>query len=294
MSRKHRLKTLRLFAAYLVLAAGCLFLATGSMAADRNTDGASANRLQVMCTTTLLSCIVKAVGGEQIEVDTIVPFGMCPGHFDLTPGEAQKLREADILLYHGCEQFVKGVDLGTRTEAIRTGVKGNWMIPDIHTQAVQRIVGILADRRPAMTDRLSRRSKEYAQAVCAAGLAVRDRLADCRGLPVVCSNMNRDLADWFGFAVIAEYPRDEDISVKTLHEIISKGRKSGVKLVIDNKQSSGKVGRTIARELDVPFALLSNFPDDPSSNVGGYPYIWVLSNNCTTVVEALATDEATP
>jgi len=52
-------------------------------------------------------------------------------------------------------------------------------------------------------------------------------------------------------------------------------------------QSSGKIGRTIADELGIPFVMLSNFPDASSGTADRPAYLAALSNNCTTVLNAL-------
>lgn len=244
------------------------------------------NDLQIICTTSLLSSAAEAVGEDRIEVHTIIPFGMCPGHFDLTPGEVQKIRNANLLLCHGFEHFLKGVDMG-KTEVVQTNVKGNWMIPDIHTQAVQWVLGVLTARRPELAVYFSKRAESYLHEIHAAKNNMRSEIIKHKNLPVICSSMNRDLVEWMGFTVIADYPRDEDVSVKTMHNITTKGQEMKIRLVIDNKQSGGKVGRTIAEELNIPFVLLSNFPETPSTNAGGYAYIQTLSNNFASVANPL-------
>ncbi|MBN2301172.1 MAG: zinc ABC transporter substrate-binding protein [Lentisphaerae bacterium] len=266
---------------------GLLF---GSTVKGTDHAGATAveRKILVTCTTTLLSSVVTAVAGQDADVHTIVPFGMCPGHFDLTPGEVHKLMNADILLYHGFERFLGDIEFYPRTKVVRANVSGNWMIPDIHTQAVQRVVSILSETSPRMNIEMSRNADAYNQIIAQKANAAKMRLAKYKGIPVTCSDMNRDLAEWFGFKVVAKFARDEDVSVSALHRIVAQSRKLRARLVIDNKQSGGKMGRTIARELDVPMALLSNFPESDSTETDKYPYIRTLDHNCNAILEALA------
>ncbi len=248
-----------------------------------NQSGKSA----IVCTTTHLSSIVDAVGAGRFETNTIIPFGMCPGHFDLSPGEARNLLEAPLLLYHGYEQFLTSVDFGNRTNNFRIGVQGNWMIPDVQKNAVWEIATVLSGLQPAHSDEFTARAENYVAAITAA----KDSLCNCfslyRGMPVVCAVMNRDFVEWMGLRVIVDYPSDEDISIKTMRKIIIERGKQGVKLVIDNMQSRGKVGRTIAENLNVPLAVLTNYPDTASPKDSGYPYIRALIDNYASVIEAL-------
>ncbi|MFO7869895.1 MAG: metal ABC transporter substrate-binding protein [Kiritimatiellia bacterium] len=271
--------TARIFALSLCMAAG------GCGAEDHPAPRES--RLRVTCTTTMLSAVVGAVGGDKVDVHTIVPFGMCPGHFDLTPGEADKLRNADVILFHGFERFMAGKKPGSNTEMVKAGVKGNWMVPAIHTQAVARVRDVLAEAMPASGGYFAKRAEAYSRAVAEKAEQFRERLAAIRGTPVVSAEMNRSLAEWLGLRVVAEFARDEGASVKALHEILNRAKSLRAVLVIDNRQSSGKIGRTIADDLGVPFAILSNFPIIGFGPGDRPAYLAALSDNCAAVLEAL-------
>ncbi|MFW5871306.1 MAG: metal ABC transporter substrate-binding protein [Verrucomicrobiota bacterium] len=249
------------------------------------------NKLRVTCTTTLMSSVVDAVGGDKVDVNIIVPFGMCPGHFDLTPGEADKLRNADMVLYHGFEQFLEGVETSPETDMIKAGVHGNWMIPAVHIRAIERIESVLVEATPGASEFFAKKADSYSRAVTREAQLYTKLLKPIQGARVVCAEMNRDLAEWMGLEVVAVFPRDEAVSVKALHRILTEGRKQQASLVIDNRQSSGKIGRTIADELNVPFAMLSNFPGTGSPVPGAQPYLAALSNNCSAVVNALKTED---
>lgn len=242
-----------------------------------------AEPLKVVCTTTLMGSAVDAAAADTVRSRTIVPFGMCPGHFDLTPGEAQSLREAELLLCHGFERFVQGVDFGDATDVVQAGVPGNWMIPEVYTQAVLRVADILAQKRPELQAELRRRGARHLKELQKAADDVRSRLKPYRETPVIASNMNRAWIEWCGLRVVAEFPRDEDISVKQLHDIIKQGLSAGAAVIADNRQSSGKVGQTIARELGVPYTLLSNFPEASSMEA----YLQALQQNGRMLADAL-------
>lgn len=243
------------------------------------------DRLRVTCTTSALSAVVHAVGGDRVEVQTIIPFGMCPGHFDLTPGEANRLRTADVVFCHGFERFLDGVETGPATQEVTVQVNGNWMIPTIHTQAVASICTVLSDVRSGDKAFFEERAARYSRDVMSNAESALKSLEPLRGTPVVCAAMNRDLAESMGLRVIAVFARDEDVSVKTLHQILTRSRAAGAALVVDNMQSSGKIGRTIAQELAVPFVMLSNFPAE--EGIGRFPYLAALSNHCVAVRQAL-------
>jgi zinc transport system substrate-binding protein len=270
-----------------VFAAGSLLFAAQTIGVNSVRGGSPAVHTAIVCTTTQLSAIVDAVGGGRFETHTIIPYGMCPGHFDLTPGEAQKLQEAPLLLYHGYEQFIKGVKPGDKTHTQQITVPGNWMIPGLHAKAVQEITPILSGLQPAHTDEFTARAATYSAMIMEAADSLQTALFPLRGMPVVCAGMNRDFAAWMGLRVIADFPRDEDISVKDIRDILAECRKQGARLVIDNMQSGGKIGQTIAENMDIPLVILTNFPETGVPVSSGYPYIRTLTENCSSVVKAL-------
>jgi len=275
--------------AFLTIA--ILLVLTGAGKETENNAGNGEVKPLVTCTTTLLSSVVAAVGADSVEVNTIVPFGMCPGHFDLTPGEADKLRNADILLYHGFEQFLKGIETSRHTRVIKAGVNGNWMIPSIHIQGIESIRAVLSEAMPEMKDAFADRAERYKLAVTEQADYEKKRFIAYRDTPVICSEMNRDMIEWCGLKVIAQFERDEDVSVKTLHKIIIQGKESSAAMVIDNRQSSGKIGETIAGELGIPFVMISNFPELDLVSEKEYPYVKTLSNNCSAILKILKTEE---
>ena len=252
-----------------------------------NSSAGQAGKIGIVCTTSQLSSVVNAVGGDLVETHTIIPHGMCPGHFDISPGEARNLLEAPILLHHGYEQFLKKIDFDGRNNKIRVDVAGNWMIPDNQVQATYQIVEILSGIKPSLKDTFSAHARDYVAAVLAVSDSLRGCLSAYSGIPVVCSGMNRDFVDWTGLNVIATYPRDEDISIQSMHKIIVEGREKGVRVVIDNKQSGGKIGRTIAENLAVPHIILTNFPVTDTEHDPGYPYIRTLIANCASIITTL-------
>ena len=52
--------------------------------------------LKVVTTTSLIEQIVKQVGKKKVDVVNIIPPSQCPGHFDVKPGDIQKLAEKTI------------------------------------------------------------------------------------------------------------------------------------------------------------------------------------------------------
>lgn len=242
-----------LLGALLLIAAGC-----GQKQAERFT---------IATGSTLIADIVKAVGGEKVDVSNIVPPGTCPGHFDLKPDDVKKLTSAKLLLYHEWQGniFNKSLLASANNKdlaAVPVAVTGNWMAPPVQKEAIKKIAQILEEKDAANKGYYEQRAERLVAAVADEERKLRDRLqtAKVAGVKVICAEMQAGFLKWAGFDVVAAYGRPEDLTPKKLQELIEKGKAAGVRLVVDNLQSGPDAGKGLAAELGAARVTLSNFP----------------------------------
>ncbi|MFC1913649.1 zinc ABC transporter substrate-binding protein, partial [Chloroflexota bacterium] len=72
-----------------------------------------------------------------------------PGDFDASPGDIQKLADADLFLWHNWpgEVYVKGLLESANNPdltAITVEVEGSWMTPPVVLKAVDKVVEALS------------------------------------------------------------------------------------------------------------------------------------------------------
>lgn len=71
---------------------------TGSTETDSKENG---DKLQVVSSFTIISDMVREVGGDKVEVHNLVPSGTDPHEYEPLPEDIKKATDADILFYNG-------------------------------------------------------------------------------------------------------------------------------------------------------------------------------------------------
>ncbi len=210
--------------------------------------------LKVVTTTTMLGTLVQEVGGERVEVQVIVPGGMCPGHFDLKPGEVRAIEEAGLFLAHGWERWLEDLNV----PEICT-IKGNLMIPENMRNAVEKVSLLLEKKDPEGKDFYQRRKREFLRKIEKLEIWIDSLRSVFMGKKVVCSVYQKEFLSYLGFEVVATYGRPEDTGAGRLKELVDMIKKKKVELAVDNLQS-GKLGEILERETGVKTCVLTNFP----------------------------------
>jgi len=101
----------------LPLFIGLLFFSGCAQAASPADQGEA--RLPVVATTTLVADIVRNIGGDRIELDTLLPVGADPHSFQPAPRDLARLAQAEVIFINGAglEEFLLPLIEGANPEA---------------------------------------------------------------------------------------------------------------------------------------------------------------------------------
>ena len=214
--------------------------------------------------------VVKALSGDApFAVQTLVPPTMCPGHFDAKPSEIAAVKKARCVLLHDWQQSMPGIRSVLAAAQIPAdkvstiAVPGNWLVPTVQEQAVDRVASVLAGVDPVRAGAYQAKATERIEAVRRAGESVLRQFKDggCGAMNIICHDKLADFLKWAGFAVVLEYGQDGQLSARRMSELVREGRAARVKLVVDNVQGGGlRTGAAIARDTGAAHVILSNFP----------------------------------
>ncbi len=224
--------------------------------------GAAAGAETVVSTHAVLGEFARIVGGDAIEVVTIIPSGFCPSHYDLSPSDLRAVMGASVILYSGFEPWIETLADAAGSAALVIQLPGEWNTPETAAAKVETIRDVLSERIPTEAEGFDANAAAYIDELRSLGGGLKER-AEALGvseIAVVSMAWQADFVAWLGFDVAVTYGLPEGLSLQDLVALAEAGRTAGARLVIDNLQSGVDFGAKLAREIGAVHVVLSNFP----------------------------------
>lgn len=246
-------------------------------------DGAAAEKLRILATTTHIAALVQAIGGDRVETVTAVKGGMCPGNFDTDPAVVKSMARAELLLHHPWEKWLQklaGLIGNTAVESVAIEPAGSWMVPSNNLIAAQAVCGALSVKDPTGKKYFETDLVVYRRTVNTAASKARTAMAPYRGTKVICAMHQAEFLCWLGFDVVGQYGRSDDLTVAEIVHLVNTARQAQARLVVDNLQSGAEAGSQIASDAGCGHVTLCSFPVNTS-------YVATLEENTDLLQKAL-------
>ncbi|MBN1444603.1 MAG: zinc ABC transporter substrate-binding protein [Candidatus Omnitrophica bacterium] len=217
-------------------------------------------------TTSVLSSIIREIGGGKIAVATLVPPGSCPGHFDLKVNDLKTIENSGILFAHGFEEYLKDITSAVKIPKFKpviVEIKGSWLVPENQKEAYLKISSILSEKFPRHRGFFEQNREKAEEEINKTDKEIKKTGSErkLKGTPAICNSHIREVLEYTGFEVVADYGRKEELTPAEIKNLIKLCIEKKVRIVIDNLQAGPDTGRVIADELKIPHTAISNFPD---------------------------------
>jgi len=223
----------------------------------------------IVAGSSLITDVIQDIADGKLKARTLIPPGMCPGHYDVKPSDIEALANSKALVIHDWQENMKNVT-GLVEAADNPGlvikvidVPDMPMVPQIQAQTTDKIAEALGEIDAENSAYYEEKAAERTQAVLAKGEAVKDKLQDANvsGVKVICVEYQAGFVEWAGFDVVATYGRPEDLSVADVETLVVEAKEAGVALVIDNLQSGATAAsEAMAEDIGAIQVTISNFP----------------------------------
>jgi manganese/iron transport system substrate-binding protein len=301
--------------AILALCAGLLFAAGCAQSANPNPQGME--KLRVVATTTLVADVVRNIGGDRIQLDTLLPVGADPHSFQPTPQELARLAQADVIFVNGggLEEYllplIKGANPTARQVDVSEGIAllgppagdtgekqlaGDphvWTDPNLVMVWAQNIARALGELDPGDAGTFQANAATYTQALRDLDAWVRQQTATIppENRRLVTDHQDQGyFARAYGFeqvgAILPGFSSVTEATAQELAALEDAIRAQGVKAILVGTTINPTLAKQVAgdtgtRLVPIYTGSLSE-PGGPAST-----YLDYMRYNVTSIVEAL-------
>ncbi|GBC69391.1 Manganese transport system membrane protein MntB [archaeon HR01] len=290
-----------------ITAAALLIPVNIGPAGGRGSEG----RISAVCTITIVADVVKNVGGDRVDVYSIVPLGGDPHIFQPTPSDAELVEKADIVFYVGLglehwltrlvENLRQGSPLVRLSDGLRFRVDERTGEPDPHVWMDPTYVIQWAGRIADALSTLDPENRGYYQSNAARYIAELEELdswikTTLETIPpqnrklITSHDAFRYFGDRYGFKIIGTVwgiTTDEEPSATLVSGLIEMIRREGVPSVFIETTINPQILRSVAEQAGVSVGgpLYGDSLGRPGS--GAETYIGMMKTNTAAIVSAL-------
>lgn len=225
--------------------------------------GSSGNsKPTVVCTTTILSSFAEQVGGDNVTVISIVPPGVCPAHYDITPSAVYAVSTASLVIYGGIEPWLDDLIEASGVNVTRAKIGGPWHPYTAALEYVRKIRDALSEALPKCSSCFEENAQTVCEVINATAQKIMANATDLEvgQVKVVCMLWQKAFVEWLGFNVTAAYGPPEKLTTSEILNLTNTAEEEGAALVIDNLPSGTKFGAKLAADVGAQHVILSNFP----------------------------------
>jgi len=272
----------------------------------------SGSALSVIATTTIVADVVRHVGGEVAQVDSLLPVGADPHSFDPAPQDMAKIASASLIFANGAglEAFLQPlienagaqdrlVDLSQGIHLLEESAEDSGSDPHVWTDPnnvlvwVENICVALSQDDPRHADIYRANADAYSAELIALDAWIREQVA---GIPEANRRLVTDhqvfgyFASRYGLeqvgALMPGYSTLSSPSARELAEIESAIRQYGVKAVFVGSSVNPALAQQVAEDTRIKLVYLYtgslSAADGPAAT-----YLDYMRHNVSEIVAAL-------
>ncbi len=246
---------------------------------------------EIAVANSYLEAVVRDLGVDSSRIMSVVPPGMCPGHFDLTPSQANRLVSCSVLLVFDFQNQIASSLPRSRQERLKVSVitpPPGLCMPDSYLSVVRQVTAGLTSidanlapdavgRLPLIEERIRSLKQTIQNQIDTAGL---------RNASVLVSKHQEIFARWLGVNPVGTFRGSDAETPGTIQSALQSAAKQPVRWVIANRQEGTDLAQSLAKRLSVPLVVFGNFPEAIGDRGDQPAFDSLVGDNVRRLVEA--------
>ncbi len=286
-------------------------------ACDRvGSDSSEDGKPDVVATSTIIADLTKNIGGDEIDLTSILQPGADPHVYEPVPKDSIYLEEAELILYNGYNlepgliKLIKAAGVKADKLAVGEVVKplqldkgGKTTVPDPHIwgdaeNAIKMAIAIrdaLIKLSPEDKEKFTENAEELIDKLKELDNSITQQIAT---IPKERRKLitTHDAFQYYGRAydipiagTLIGISTEEQPSAQTVKQLVEEVKRTGVKAIFAETTINPALIKTVAQEANVKLAPRELYSDSigaPGSE--GDSYIKMMQSNTQAIVEALS------
>lgn len=280
-----------------------------------DTNSANDDKPDVVATSTIIADLAKNIGGDEIDLTSILQPGIDPHVYEPVPRDTIYLEEAELILYNGYNlepgliKLIKAAGVkadklavGEVAEPLQLDKGGKTTVPDPHIWGdVENAIKMSSAIRDALIklspedkEKFTKNAEELINKLQQLDNSITQQIAT---IPKEKRKLitTHDAFQYYGRAynipiagTLIGISTEEQPSAQTVKKLVEEVKRTGVKAIFAETTINPALIKTVAQEANVKLApneLYSDSIGAPGSE--GDSYIKMMETNTSTIVEAL-------
>ena len=256
---------------FLFIVVSVIFL-FGCSANEKNNNSNTEYKINVAVSIVPQETFVRAVGGDKVDVTTMIPPGKSPENFAPTPDIMEKFSEANIYFTVGVpterasilpkagefNKDVKIVDMADEVSKVygeRKFESGDrdphiWLSPKRAKVMVQIIAKELSTVDPSNEDFYESNAEKYINELDEVDAKIKNSLSSLKEKTFICYHPAFGyFADDYGLQMIALEHEGKEATIEDFQKTIDFAKKEGIKVIFYQAEIDSKQSKTLATEI---------------------------------------------
>jgi len=247
---------------------------------------------EIAVANSYLHAVVTDLCGDQQQILSLVPPGMCPGHFDISPSQVSRLCNCKILLVFDFQQNIEKIiprikDRGLKVCKIMPSP--GLCIPDTYFSIVKQVATALSEENPAKKTHYELRLREIEKRLESTSQEIVGRMeqSGLHNTNIIVSQHQTEFVKWLGLNPVSTFAGRDTVTPAQINLNLQKANQNQIELIIANKQEGTELAQALAQYLKVKLVVFSNFPLSSQQNDMLAGFDDLVYGNVNNLLEAM-------
>lgn len=247
---------------------------------------------EVAVANSYLGMAVKDLCGQQYPVCELVPPGMCPGHFDISPAQVSQLCNCKTLFVFDFQKNIEKALPRIKERGLKVCTvtpSPGMCIPETYLAIVKQVAAALSEQHPSQKKHYESRLRDIEQRlkILSQDLADRVKASELQGTKVITSQHQAEFSKWIGLDCVSTFSGRDTLTPVQIDHNLQTAKQRQIKLVVANKQEGTEIAEILAGRLKVRCVVFSNFPENDEQNTAVAGYDRLVNENINRLIEAM-------